>query len=356
MMRVLIVKVSSLGDVIHTLPALTDARNAIPDIEFDWIVEEAFCEIPAWHPAVKKVIPLALRRWRKNLLTLFFNQEYRRFKRQLKNANYDLVIDAQGLIKSSMITAMVPARSAGFDNASIREKFAARAYDENYSVSWKQHAVERTRELFAKALDYTPPETEADYGIAVGNFRQEASLNHKSILFLHGTTWETKLWPETYWQELGRLVAGHGYQVSLLWGSDAEKSRALRIADSIPNAIVNERLSLAEIARLMCHSECIVAVDTGLAHMAAALGRPTVALYGPSDARRTGTYGKNQQHLQATLSCSPCLSKTCTYQGKDLEPGVRADVFSVQPPCFSTLKPALVWQQIRLAIPESLES
>jgi len=354
-MRVLVVKVSSLGDVIHTLPALTDARNAIPDIEFDWVVEEAYTEIPAWHPAVSKVIPVAFRRWRKNIFSLFFNAEFRRFRRDLKTSPYDLVIDAQGLLKSAVICGMVPARTVGFDRQSIREKLAVSYYDESYAVSRQQHAVERTRELFSCALGYNKA-AQADYGIAAVELGKQAEQVDRSLLFLHGTTWPTKLWPQAYWQELTRLATEHNYQVKLLWGNEEEKSRAQRIAGSNSKARVIDRQAITGIAKLMCQSAAIVAVDTGLAHLAAALGRPTLALYGASDAERTGTYGENQKHLQAKLSCSPCLKRHCEYKGKELEDEEKAKVFTVQPPCFSTLSPQHVWQELARVLAEHRES
>jgi heptosyltransferase-1 len=344
-MRVLVVKVSSLGDVIHTLPALTDARKAIPDIEFDWVVEEAFTEIPAWHPAVNKVIPVAFRRWRKNLFSLFFSSDFRRFKRELRGSRYDLVIDAQGLLKSAVICGMVPARTVGFDQQSIREKLAVSYYDESHAVSWQQHAVERTRELFAHALGYSKT-AQADYGIPPADFSEQVEPSGRFLLFLHGTTWPTKLWPESYWQELTRLATENDFQVKLLWGNEEEKSRAQQIAGLDPKASVIDRQALSAIAKLMYQSAAIVAVDTGLAHLAAALGRPTLALYGASDAKRTGTYGENQKHLQARLPCSPCLKRQCDYRGDELEDDEKAKVFAVQPPCFSTLSPQHVWQEL----------
>ena len=125
-MRVLVIKTSSLGDVIHALPALTDAARAIPGIRFDWVVEEGFAEIPTWHPAVDKVIPVAIRRWRKNLWQTFKSGEWRRFKQRIQSTKYDLVIDAQGLLKSAWLTRYVRAPVAGFDKNSAREPIAAR--------------------------------------------------------------------------------------------------------------------------------------------------------------------------------------------------------------------------------------
>ena len=152
-MRVLIVKMSSLGDVIHTLPALTDAMAARPELRFDWIVEEAFSEVPGWHPAVERVIPIALRRWRKQPLSSFSGPEWRDFRRTLGAAHYDRVIDAQGLIKSALVSRLARAPVYGFDRHSAREGAAALAYQNRIPVPRQMHAVERTRQLFAGALD-----------------------------------------------------------------------------------------------------------------------------------------------------------------------------------------------------------
>lgn len=356
-MRVLIVKVSSLGDVIHTLPAVSDALQAIPNIEFDWITEEAFTEVPGWHPAVKNVIPVALRRWRKHLLGLFFNKEYKAFKNILRTTNYDLIIDAQGLFKSGKLSSLARGRVAGFDKNSIREKIATRYYDDCYAVSWQQHAVERTRELFAKALGYSINKQAADYGIDTAQFNSaKNSQAEQALLFLHGTTWETKLWPEEYWIQLSKKAHAANIPVKLLWGNDIEKRRATDIAVSAPGVTVLDKLTLTEIAEQMMQARAIVAVDTGLAHLAAALGRPTVALYGASDPIRTGTYGKNQLHLSVTLPCSPCLNKKCQYRGDDLSASQKAEVFSVQPPCFSTLDPERVWNSLGKAMADISES
>ncbi len=195
-MRVLLVKTSSLGDVIHTLPALTDAARAIPGIQFDWVVEEGFAEIPAWHPAVARVIPVAIRRWRKNLWQTLRNGEWRRFKQRLKEVDYDLVIDAQGLLKSAWLTRYVGKTPvAGLDRDSAREPLASRFYRRAYPVAWGQHAVERTRQLFAQALDYPLPESVGDYGLDREQLA-DADPGAPYLVFLHGTTWDTKHWPE----------------------------------------------------------------------------------------------------------------------------------------------------------------
>ena len=140
-MRVLIVKVSSLGDIIHTLPAVTDAKQAHPNLVFDWVVEENFTEVPGWHPAVDRVIPVAIRRWRKSLMKTYLTQEFRAFKRALQGARYDLVIDAQGLIKSGIISRMSRGLTIGLSNRTVREPLASLFYNKAYSVPWSEHCL-----------------------------------------------------------------------------------------------------------------------------------------------------------------------------------------------------------------------
>ena len=156
-MHVLVVKMSSLGDVIHTLPALTDAAGSLPGIRFDWVVEEGFAEIPAWHSAVDAVIPVALRRWRQRPLRDFRGPEWRRARNRLRRPVYDAVIDAQGLLKSAFITRQVRAPRYGMDRKSVRERFACAVYDHKVPVPKTMHAVQRTRLLFARALGYPLP-------------------------------------------------------------------------------------------------------------------------------------------------------------------------------------------------------
>ncbi len=347
-MRVLSVKVSSLGDVIHTLPALTDAKRAIPEIEFDWAVEEAFTEIPSWHPSVNKVITVPFRQLKKKWLTALFSQEHKQLKNSLQEVSYDLIIDAQGLLKSAYISSLAKGKKGkvvGLDKASIREKIATRFYDDCYNVSKEKHAVERTRELFSKALGYSLISLEFDYGLDESRFVQNIS-EKKSMLFLHGTTWETKHWPEKYWCDLGKMADSHGYKVNLLWGNALELSRAKRISKSIPRSSVLDKLSLSEIATRLIQSEIVVSVDTGLAHLSAALNRPTISLYAASDPIKTGTYGKRQIHLNTPLSCSPCLKRKCHYKGEDLAENEKNLLFKESPPCFTELTPTVVWQNV----------
>ncbi|HEX5841735.1 MAG TPA: lipopolysaccharide heptosyltransferase I [Pseudomonas sp.] len=297
-MRVLLIKTSSLGDVIHTLPALTDAARAIPGIQFDWVVEEGFAEIPAWHPAVAQVIPVAIRRWRKNLWQTIKTGEWRRFKQRLGETRYDLVIDAQGLLKSAWLSRYVKAPVAGLDRESAREPLASRFYDRAYAVPKEQHALERVRQLFAQALDYPLPAGIGDYGLNRAQLADSAPQPY--LLFLHGTTWASKHWPEANWRALAEQMSEQGWAIRLPWGNELEKARAERIAAGIEHTAVLPKLNLAGVAKVIAGASACVAVDTGLGHLAAALDVPSISLYGPTLPGRVGAYGRSQVHLCAT--------------------------------------------------------
>jgi heptosyltransferase-1 len=295
---VLLVKTSSLGDVVHTLPALTDAQRAVPGIQFDWVVEEGFAEIPAWHPAVSQVIPVAIRRWRKHPFQTLRSGEWQRFKSRLRETRYDLAIDAQGLLKSAWLTRYVDASVAGLDRESAREPLAARFYDRRYPVARDQHALERVRQLFAQALGYAVPETAANYGLDRNQLATPGDQPY--LLFLHGTTWPSKHWPERYWRELAERMSEFGWAIRLPWGSADEKARAERIADGLASVSVLPRLNLGGIAKVVAGARACVAVDTGLGHLAAALDVPCISLYGPTLPGRVGAYGRSQVHLCAS--------------------------------------------------------
>ena len=334
------IKTSSLGDVIHALPALTDAARAIPGIRFDWVVEEGFAEIPTWHPAVDKVIPVAIRRWRKNLWETIKSGQWRRFKQSLRERKYDLVIDAQGLLKSALLTRYVKAPVAGLDRQSARESLASRFYDRRLAVGRGQHAVERLRQLFAVALGYDLPATLGEYGLDRARLG-DGKAKGPFVLFLHGTTWDTKHWPEVYWREMAERLGQAGIEVRLPWGNPAEHERAQRIAAGLKNAVVLPKLNLAGVAKVLVAAKACVAVDTGLGHLAAALDVPTISLFGPTNPGLTGAYGQGQVHLASDFACAPCLSKTCTYQPTP-EDQRRFDLKREWPLCFTRLNPERV--------------
>ena len=294
-MHVLIVKTSSMGDVLHTLPALTDAMQAIPGIRFDWVVEEGFTQIPAWHPAVERVIPVAIRRWRKHWFGSEVREERFLFKREVQSRQYDLVIDAQGLIKSAaLVTRIAKGIKHGQDSRSAREPFASWWYDKRHEVSKNQHAVQRTRELFAKSLGYPLPETQGDYAIAEHFLAEPPADAGHYLVFLHATTRDAKHWPESHWCELIGLLHPYGLKIKLPWGAEHEHQRAQRLAEGFDYVEVLPRMSLEQVARTLAGAKAVVSVDTGLSHLTAALDRPNITLYGPTDPGLIGGYGKNQ--------------------------------------------------------------
>lgn len=340
--RICVIKTSSMGDVIHTLPAITDACNSDPGFIFDWVVEEGFRDIPALHPGVANVIPVALRRWRRSPLRSLFGDEFRSFRRELGKNRYDLVIDAQGLLKSAMICSLIPAHVVGLDSASIREPLASWFYSEKFRVPGYQHAVERVRQLFALSLGYTRPESEVDYGINLQHsqpeqIRQDAEQS-KQIIFLHGTTWLSKHWPERYWRDLAVLINTTEYNVIIPWGTQVEKLRAERIAYGLDSVSVLPEMDLARLMRVMSKVSGAFSVDTGLCHLSAAMKIPTLAFYGPTDPRLTGNYGSNQiQMINEELPCVPCLNRECRLLPEQGE----------FPPCFRIGGIEELWERLR---------
>lgn len=297
-MRVLIVKTSSMGDVLHTLPALTDAARAIPGIRFDWAVEEGFAQIPTWHAAVGRVIPVALRRWRKAWFSAPVKAERRAFCQALQAERYDAIIDAQGLIKSAaLVTRLARGVKHGMDWQTAREPLACLFYNRRHHIARQQHAVERTRELFAKSLGYAKPEAQGDYAIAQHFLHAADAPPQPYVVFLHATTRDDKHWPETHWRALAELMQPTGLQVKLPWGAEHERERAERIATGFPHVQVLPKLSLAAVAAELAGAQAVVSVDTGLSHLTAALDRPNLTLFGPTDPGLIGGYGRNQQQI-----------------------------------------------------------
>ena len=299
-MRVLIVKTSSMGDVLHTLPALTDAQQAIPGIQFDWVVEEGFAQIPSWHAAVDRVIPVAIRRWRKAWFSAPIKAERKAFRDAVRLQQYDAIIDAQGLVKSAaLVTRLARGVKHGMDWSTTREPLASLFYNRKHHIAKQQHAVERTRELFAKSLGYAKPQSQGDYAIAQHFMNDRKADAGQYAVFLHATTRDDKHWPEANWRELIGLLNNTGIRIKLPWGAPHEEERAKRLAEGFPYVDVLPRMSLEEVARILAGAKFVVSVDTGLSHLTAALDRPNITLYGPTDPGLIGGYGKNQYTQQS---------------------------------------------------------
>lgn len=296
MKRILIVKTTSMGDVIHALPAIQDILQHFPDAKIDWLVEENFADIPRLHPHVHQIFNVAIRRWRRHLFRLKTWCEIKAVRKAVGVQHYDAVIDVQGLVKSASISCWANGPRYGYDAQSIREPFASRFYQHTYAISYQQHAVTRIRTLVALSLGYPVPQELPDYGLQNGQVAHTAlpaELSLPTIFWvaLHATSRDSKLWPETDWVALGKHYAAQGLSMCLPWASATEKARAERIAQQVPIAQVLPKLGLQALAKVISQAQFAVGVDTGLSHLAAALDVPVVALYTDTDPALTGVAG-----------------------------------------------------------------
>ncbi|HEX5127167.1 MAG TPA: lipopolysaccharide heptosyltransferase I [Rhodocyclaceae bacterium] len=292
MRSVLLVKTSSLGDVIHNLPVVSDLHRMWPNMAIDWVVEESFADIPRMHSAVRKIIPVAIRRWRHDIRNRATRQEIKVCIRELRANYYDMVIDTQGLIKSALITRLAQGLRCGYARESAREPLAAWAYDCQFAIPRNAHAVERNRWLSAAAGEYSL-ELPLHYGLSIGDDAPSWLPQKPYVVMLSATSRPDKLWPEENWIALGQALFVKGLVCVLPTGNDTERERAERIALEIPNAIVAPPSSLNELAIVMRDARCVVGVDTGLTHLAAALNRPVAAIYVATDPGLTGVYAGN---------------------------------------------------------------
>ena len=289
--RILIVKTSSLGDVIHGLPVVSDIQRAMPDAIIDWVAEDNFADIPALHPGVRRVIRSSLRRWRRAPFAATTRTGLAAFRRDLQLADYDYVIDLQGLIKSAWIARQAIGPRAGFDRHSAREGLASWFYQRRYPIARDQHAVLRNRQLAAAALDYSLAPLSLDYGIATPGL-QKIQSNATTATLITATSRDDKLWHEQDWIALGTALQQQGIASMLPAGNPIERNRAERIAAEIPHARILPPMSVAELATAFSTARLAVGVDTGLTHLACALNIPTLAIYTATDPGLTGVIGR----------------------------------------------------------------
>ncbi len=289
MPRILLVKTSSMGDVIHNLPIVSDIRSRHPDAEIHWLVEEGFADIPRLHPGVNEVITVALRRWRKQLWRPSVWREIAVLRRRLKTAPYDFILDTQGLIKSAWLGRLAHGLHIGYAGSCAREPLAARFYDRSFHVDPAAHAVARYRALAARAFDL-PADLPLDYGLPAPQAAPAWAPPEPYAVLLHATSRDEKLWPEDDWAALGAHLHQQGMLSLLPWGDMAEFERAQRLVARIPDAIVAPRMRLTEAAALLARARIVVGVDTGLVHLATAVGTPTIGIYCGSDPARNGLY------------------------------------------------------------------
>lgn len=305
---ILFIKTSSLGDVIHHMPAAADARRYFPDARIVWVVEEAFAPLVQLHPAVNEVIPVAARRWRNSRVFAPSTwSEMHAFAHRVRARSYDAVIDTQGLFfKSALIARFARGTRHGYDSNSIKEPFASYFYDVRHTVSRELHAIERNRRLTALALGYSPGGA-LDYGL--DRARLKAASAKPYAMFVHASAQPAKLWPEERWIETGRALHGRGLEIVLPWGSDDERIAAERIAASVPGARVPDKTPPDAIARLIAGASLVVGVDTGLLHLAAALGVPLVAIFVASEPDLTGPMGSGPIEIAGARDKPPFVAQ-----------------------------------------------
>jgi len=305
MADVLFIKTSSLGDVIHHMPALTDARRHRPDARFSWTVEEAFAPLVRLHPAVSEVIPVASRRWRKSIWTPATIKEIGGAFRRLRDRRYDEIVDTQGLVRSAVLARVGQGRRHGYDRDSIKEPLASVLYDVRHRVSRSLHAIERNRRLTGLALGYAP-DGAPNFGLDRARFRNSGE---RTAVLLHATARPEKEWAEENWIALGRSLAARGLMPVLPWGNERERVRAERLAGAIGQARVPARAPLDEVARLIASADVVAGVDTGLLHLAAALGVPLVAIFAGSRPELTAPIGGGPMRVLGAFGKAPSLEE-----------------------------------------------
>ncbi|MDR5793705.1 lipopolysaccharide heptosyltransferase I [Caballeronia sp. LZ008] len=323
MQKILIVRVSSLGDVVHNMPAIADIRRRYPDAQIDWLVEESFASLVELVHGVRRAIPFSLRRWRKAFTSPANWREIGKFKRELAAEKYDLVIDCQGLIKTAWVASWARGPLVGLGNRTDGAGYEWPVrffYDRRVPIEPRTHVVERTRQLVAAALDLPRPQTTDDIDFGLDTRRATLAVSALGlnlpvpyVVFVHATSRADKQWPEAAWIELGQALVTRGASIVLPWGSEAERATSEKLAKEFgAAAIVPPKMSLPAVVGLIDGAAATVGVDTGLVHIAAALKRPTVELYNFSTAWRTGGYWSPNVVNLGDASRHPTLSEVKT--------------------------------------------
>ena len=294
-MRFLVVKVSSMGDIVHALPVAHDLKRAHPDCRLDWVVEEAFVDLVRANPLVDEVIPFGMRRWMKQPLKRASWRELAAFRRNLRGRRYDAVFELQGLFKTAWICRHAGGPSYGFDRAAAKEALSAQLLTQPLRIDTERHIIEQLRSVPAQALGYAV----RDKPVYHWNFdavRSDWRMPANAVLLFHMTAADYKLWPLDDWTRLAHGISEFGLTPVLPWGNDAERARAREIAARAPGATVTPLLSLPQWGKLLPQAQAVVGLDTGLSHLAAAQGVPTVFLFGATPRWRVAPYW-GEQHV-----------------------------------------------------------
>jgi heptosyltransferase-1 len=304
-LNILIVRVSSLGDVVHNMPVVTDILRRYPDANIDWVVEEAYVDLVRLNGSVRNIIPFALRRWRKTFLSAGTRAEMRAFYRALRAETYDVVLDTQGLLKTGVVMGLARVanggKRVGLANSTEGSGYEAASrifHTMSVPVGRRTHGVLRGRLVAADALGY-PVDGPADFGLRAPALQASASdwlPDQAYAVFFHATARAAKQWPAANWLQIGKTLAARGMPVLLAWGSESEKQSAQQLAAHMPNARILPKLSMMEAVTLAQRATLAIGVDTGLTHIAAAYNRPTIELYCDLAALEDGRRLVDQYH------------------------------------------------------------
>ena len=306
--KILLVKLSSLGDVLHNLPIIWDIRARLPEAQIDWVVEEGYVNLLSpllsseGFRGIDRIIPLGLRRWKKSVFSIQTWKEFFAFKKNLQQVSYDFVIETQGLLKSALVCALAKKTSeaviSGLANAtefSGYEPLARNFYTQLVQVPFQCHAVDRSRYVVSSAFDWSligRTEGAVFYPeqASLPLNSQQVRFQNPYVLFFHSTARDAKRWSEANWIQLGNALAAQGYRVILPWGNSSEKAISEKLASRIQNSMVPNAFSIEEAFPIISNAALVVGVDTGLTHLSAVLNRPTVEIYCDSPKWKTEGY------------------------------------------------------------------
>ena len=287
-----------MGDLMHALPGLTEAKEHIEDISFDWVVDTNFASVPSWHPSVDKIITTDHRNWKKQLFSKNSRKSLRGVINQINDNNYDLVVDMQNNLKSAFISYLCKHDVVGLDSKSAREYPAHLAYSKRINVDKKLHAIERQKKLLGDALGYEYEQGPINYGASFNAFiKPNITLPDKYFVLVQNASWITKQWSIGNWQQLILYLEDKGIVMLLPSGNLEELEKAKEICSVSEKAQAIDLMPLDEIAYMVQHADFCICSDTGLAHLSALTGTPSITLYGPTKTSLIGTMGINQNHL-----------------------------------------------------------
>ncbi|MFM9940150.1 MAG: lipopolysaccharide heptosyltransferase I [Hyphomicrobiaceae bacterium] len=314
-MQVLIVKLSSLGDVVHAMPVVHDIRQAYPDALIDWVVEPAFAPLVREVDGIHEVIECALRRWRRAWWRGAIRAEWRDFRAKLSGVRYDAVLDLQGLTKSAMIAKLANGRSYGLANRTEGSSFESPArwlVDHAIRIEPRTHVLDRSRALAALAIGY-----QVDGSPQFGLRQIAPPMSHSpTVVFAHGSSRADKLWPEASWIELGTRLSRQGWRIALPHTGDAERDRAQRIAAAVGACTdLWPEMPLDALILRMSRTQGAIGVDSGLSHIAVALGLPHVQIYNFPTAWRTGPLWAHGHRQQVSVQARPTPSLDAVWEG-----------------------------------------